>query len=536
MSFRKRKSKTAVLRKGIEKFIRKHRTFLAILIFAILLRFLTFTGLVACHSQDDGLYLNAALSILRGDFHFSRELIDQKYANPVWIPSTRIGMLYPTAFFAMIFGLKSFAFSIFPLLCSLGMLIAIYVFFLEIGHKSVGEIASLLLAVYPLNVIYSTRIMPDVPMTFFSLLGVLLFLSAEEQKLRTSYVFLSGTLIGFSYLIKPLGMVTLLPLMLISIVQRSWRKLLLLMSGFTLILCFEAFYFFSFTGDVLFKFKLLEKVYHEKYEVEYGIKEPQRFLSINFYLPAHYDFFAHARRLLDLHPFDRSMIFHGYLGVIGVLSAALTILWRRLRKFWPFIVLLLLVYLYLEFGATYVAFNEHGVDYFFIFKEADLEKQELLLVPLLCISIATVLTNIRRRELATFLLLILVFSSLLALEKTFHVFDDSVRDVRDAAKLLRSLPPKTVYTDYLAIGQLNYYLDFSYPGTFVNFYGKSVSAIKDGYVIVGGARGCDIVGDYIYSITPEFAFSPPSAWKLIAEFRRDKTNYRKVDMLIYEVE
>jgi len=519
----------------LNKVMRKHAVFLFILTLALFIRISTFIGLAACHSQDDGLYLNAALSILKGDFRFPKDLVEQEYVNPVWIPPSRIGMIYPTAFFAMIFGLKSFSFSIFPLLCSLGMIVATYAFLLKLGHKDAGEVASLLLTIYPLNVIYSTRIMPDVPMTFFSLLGIIFFLFSGKQS-RVFHVFLSGVLIGISYLIKPLGIISLILPILVSIFRKNWKELLLIMGGFMLVLCFEFIYFFSLTGDVLFKFKLLERVYRQKYEVEYGITEPHHFLIFNFYLPPHYDFFAHAKSLLDLHPFDKQMVFHGYLSIAGITSAVFIVLQKKLRKFWFFVAFLLLAYIYLEFGTTYIAFEEHGMRYFLIFKEADFEKQQQLLVPPLCISIATALMSIRKRNLAMPFLLALVLSSLIALEKTFNVFEDGVRDVKDAARILNNLPPKTVYTDYLAIGQLNYHLDFSYPGTFVNFHGKNESAIKNGYVIVGGARGCDVAGEYIHSISPSFVFSPPSSWKLIAEFDREKTNYRKVNMRIYEVE
>jgi len=521
--------------KSLCKLGNEHKIFLAILLFSMLIRLFTFTGLTNCHSQDDSLYVNAIISIIENTFTFPKNLINEKYANPVWVPTTRIGMLYPTAFFTMLLGTKSYVFPLFSLLSFFGMLTAIYVFSLKLWSKTIGEIACFLVSIYPLNVIYSTRIMPDVPMTFFSVLGIFIFLYAPKSKRKKLCLFLSGAMIGIGYLIKPLGVIALLPLIASSIIQKRKREILPITLGFTLIFLLELLYFFYFTGEMFYKFELLSKIYKQKFEIEYGLHEPSGiFYMFNFYFPHGYEFFYHLKKLFNIFPFEKTMVFHGYLGIAGIASCACMLLFKKLRKFSFIVLWALLIYLYLEFGATYITVENGKINYFLIFKEADSEKLEQILIIPLCISTAIVLSH-APKNIRIFLLLLLFFTSMFAVWKTHHVFNDGMKDIRTAAEILKNLPPKTVYTDYLAIGQLNYYLDYSYPGRFVNFYGKDIKELRDGYIIVGGARGCDIVGDVIYSISPKFVFLPPESWKLIAEFQNKKTSYRAVNMRIYEI-
>ena len=199
-----------------------------------------------------------------------------------------------------------------------------------------------------------------------------------------------------------------------------------------------------------------------------------------------------------------------------------------------FVAWMLFIYVYLEIGMSYLSVKNNKLQYFCIFKEGDSEKlEQILVIPLLMTS--SIALSLFPKKIRYICLVFLFSSSLFAVFKSYDVFKDGINDILYASTILKNLPPKTVFSDYLAISQLDHYLDYSYKGNFINFYGLHIEDIKNGYVIVGGARGCDIVGSTVLRTHPQFVFSPPENWRLIKEIPGKKTWYREITMKIYEV-
>ena len=167
----------------IKKLIKiKHSIFLIfILIFALVLRLIFFVGLANTESQDDGVYINFARIVTLGQFSYDKTVLTEQYSNPVMILKTRSMMIYPTAFFFYIFGINDYSAVLWPLLSSLGSIVVIYYLGKLLVNEKVGLLSAFLLSFFPLDVINATRILPDIPATFFSILSVSVFFYAEKR-------------------------------------------------------------------------------------------------------------------------------------------------------------------------------------------------------------------------------------------------------------------------------------------------------------------------------------------------------------------
>src|SRR3989344_9101540 len=86
--------------------------------------------------------------------------------------STRIGIVNATAFSYKIFGINDFSSVLFPLLTSLASIILIFYFGKLLFNENAGLISALLLSFFPLDVVYSTQLLSDLPSAFFMSMGV----------------------------------------------------------------------------------------------------------------------------------------------------------------------------------------------------------------------------------------------------------------------------------------------------------------------------------------------------------------------------
>lgn len=243
IKYPKLKSNTIAMRNYICLFI--------ILLIAISLRSYCFIGMIG---SDDLRYNFEALSILEGTF----TLQDSN--------SGRIGLVFPMAFFLKIFGLNEISLILFNYLCSLGSVILAYFFGKMIFGEKTGLIAALLMAVLPVDVIFSTQALPDFPMALFAGLSVFLFLLSEKAK-NIKRKFILFTLCGFSlsvaYTIKePVFYIGILLLVYscykVFIKKNSIRLYLFVVLGFLIIFIPETLCYYVDTGDILFRFKRVE--------------------------------------------------------------------------------------------------------------------------------------------------------------------------------------------------------------------------------------------------------------------------------------
>jgi 4-amino-4-deoxy-L-arabinose transferase-like glycosyltransferase len=166
-----------------------------ILILALSIRLYYFIGI---NLNDDLCYLDTGYKITQGDFRFDE-----------WIISPRIMMNYPIAFFFYLLGVSDFTGALYILLCSIGSVIVAYYIGKILFGTGTGLASAFLMAIFPIEVIYATTIVPDIPVAFFMGLSVCLFLYGEKKDNRI-YYFLGGTAIGLAWLVKSLAILIIL--------------------------------------------------------------------------------------------------------------------------------------------------------------------------------------------------------------------------------------------------------------------------------------------------------------------------------------
>ncbi|MBU0763006.1 MAG: glycosyltransferase family 39 protein, partial [Candidatus Altiarchaeota archaeon] len=190
---------------------------------------------------------------------------------PFTIIQTRLMMIYPTVVLYKIFGINNFSISILPLIYDLGNIVLIYLMGRLFFSQRVGLVAALLLAFYPLHVLYSTQLMPDVIIAFFTSLSLyLLFKSdfTDGKNEKTTYLgakkseiisFCGGISLGLSYLLREQALIFLLFIGIycgfnIIIKKRGLRNYVFFMVGAFIIFLGENLFYYLVLGGSIEKF------------------------------------------------------------------------------------------------------------------------------------------------------------------------------------------------------------------------------------------------------------------------------------------
>ena len=178
------------------------------------------------------LWFSVKINILFRNRH-TDDLAYSKYAYSIdrgiepdstYILSSRIGILYPTFFSYRLFGVNDFSSVIFVLLASLGSIILAYLFGKLIVNEKTGLMAAFLLAIFPLEIINSTKLLTDIPSAFFMALGVYIFLYSEKGKKGQFFYFLSGAFIGIGYMIRESAILIALFFTIYILFKRQIKK------------------------------------------------------------------------------------------------------------------------------------------------------------------------------------------------------------------------------------------------------------------------------------------------------------------------
>lgn len=166
-----------------------------VIVFAIFLRYNYFIGL---NLNDDLCYVNLAHDVVEGRFKPNG-----------WIFAVRHMMHYPIAFFFWVFGVSDFSASLYILLCSLGGILVTFYIGKTLFNEKIALLAAFFMSFFPIDVVYSTTLVPDIPVALFMGLSVCLFLYGEKYG-NSVYYFLCGVSIGLAWLIKGLALLILL--------------------------------------------------------------------------------------------------------------------------------------------------------------------------------------------------------------------------------------------------------------------------------------------------------------------------------------
>ena len=225
--------------------------FFGVLALAVLLRWWKFEGLFGA---DDLSYSKFAFEIVRGVYR-------PEYLNH-W--SMRLGVLLPTAFFYSLFGVSQWSMVAFSLICSLMMVVLTYLIGRRFFGEEIGLLAAFLLATFPLNVLYATRLFPDIPMALFVGLSGYFYLSArrkESSREVAKSMLASGSCLGVAYLMKETALLFILPVALCGLIdlRRGFRRFVLvhfcLFLGVAAFVVLEGLFYHGQVHDFLFRFR-----------------------------------------------------------------------------------------------------------------------------------------------------------------------------------------------------------------------------------------------------------------------------------------
>ncbi|MEW6443427.1 MAG: glycosyltransferase family 39 protein [bacterium] len=174
-----------------------NKPLLLILLFALLLRIIAFSGYTGAY--DDTKRSELLHQISEGSWPAYE-------GDELWVGFlTRTGFLGATTSVIKLLGFSEISLTLYPLVASILTVFLVYRLALRWVGRRGALYASFLFAVFPLDVLFATRIYEDSPLNFFCTLSVLLFVyAAENPSRRTAFLvsLLAGLAVGVAYLHK----------------------------------------------------------------------------------------------------------------------------------------------------------------------------------------------------------------------------------------------------------------------------------------------------------------------------------------------
>jgi len=492
-----------------------------ILLFALGLRLIFFAGV---NTSDDAIYYNSAHDILIGNF------------KPGWVMNLRVMLLYPVAFFFWLFGINNFSAGLWPLICSLGTLVAIYKIGEMMFNKKVGLLAAFLFSFYPLEVIYGTRLAADIPTEFFVVLSVFLFLKGLMKKRESILFFSVGVAAGLSYLVKELGLLVFvfyLAYIIFDILKKrkiNWNYFFIFL-GFLSVFALEGLYYYSTTGDFLQRF-------HESIKT-YGVtsgywgKGIQPIDIFTFYPPA-------MLNLANYYPSPNTRIY-GFFFYFVIIAIAYFLI-KKEKKSYILILWLVSLFLYLQIGTR-------SISQYLIFGK-EMRFLTLISAPALILVAAFFLSENKliKKFIQPISILFLFFTSIyysyfLANYLNYGMGECGclrVSDIKHVAEFVKSNPTITTYVDSGVYDNIRFFLAYNTTNLKIaNSMNKN--DIKNAYVVVNTSlpllNSCTFEREKSREIVPDFLCKPPEEWKLIKIIGgKDGTTNREYNPAIFYAE
>ncbi len=500
-----------------------------IIIFALFVRLYFFIGLVSSDPQDDGIYYNKAYSIYRGTFSLGNY---DSPVNPAETFNFRFMINYPIAFLFHLFGPGEFSAGLWSLLCSLGTITCTFYlgkFFID---AKTGLMSSFLVSFFPLDVIYSTRILPDIVLAFFVILSLALF--AKAMKGRGHFFLLSGVALGLAYLTKITALV-FLPVFFLWLLYKKEKikPFAFFILGLLVVFSLEAAWLWSETGDPLAHYKTEKGSVEFKYSsepvgtaslgpvmVKYNTGKPVYHLSNAFSLGSH----------------KSGVNLFGVLYFTAVFGSVLSLYRKKnlVLVFWFVFILL-----WLEFG--FIGLDFQDATYYLIFKDP---RFLAVLTPAVAMLSSFFLLEVWKLNDYVFLIAVffLLLSSFALIKQDYDFYRSSIYDLREASSLVRDNPQTLFFSDYLAVNNLNILTNHRMENMRYMDRATRQKELEGSYVILGGSRGLDVMTEYVTNLLPSFATRAtekpedvPEKWVLVKEIKGEKSPVRANNMRIYFV-
>ena len=221
-----------------------------LLMLALALRILLFHGIAP---GDPFTYSQSAWEIVQGHWN----------PNYFYEQTTRWALLFPLAASYKLFGVREFSSVLWPLLTSLGTVAVAYLLAWHLKGERAAWWAGILVATFPLEIMYATQPMADCPLSFWLLLSLYCFVRGEDAANNKRWFFFgSGIALALAYATKFVA-ILVAPFFLLVLLWRrriewSWAWL---GAGFLLVFVVEFIIFQQATDN---GFARLDLVLHDK--------------------------------------------------------------------------------------------------------------------------------------------------------------------------------------------------------------------------------------------------------------------------------
>jgi len=482
---------------------------IAILILALLLRIALFVG---ANFNDDMEYLFTARSLALGRLN----------EYPIGsIDSLRLMIVFPMSVIFRFIGINEFSASLYFLLSSLGSVLLTYLAAERMFNRVTAIVAALFYATFPLDIAYSTQLVPSEPLTFFFLLSFYMFLRAEKHnkpklKHKTAFLLLSGVFLGFAYMcnIRAILFALLFPLLAIfdMIKEKSFvikRAYIWILLGFIIIFIYESLVFYGAVGNPLWRLKIYhqaEQTVNTNTSLQYYPRILFKIRNVNFlFQEGNFGFFAYA-----------------------TICSFIWLLFKRDEKSYFMIIWLILTLLYLQFGV--MTFQLRAI--------AKWARYLVTLLPFSVIITARALKLLGKRTLSKMFIvcciLFLTASNIYFSIGSVNGYLLNTADFKATYDTLKELPEKKIYTDSGSHGYLMLYFKFKRDIGVIEAT-KDVNEIKDAYVVINGSLGI-VASSEMRARLPTYASDIPKYWSLVKEIKAAHQGfYRTFNPKIYYV-
>jgi hypothetical protein len=221
--------------------------FLSISIAGFLMRLACTTGLIG---TDDLLYAHYVKLV--SSLHYTPEPIH--YA-------LRYGLLVPAGIIYRLLGVHEWTTYLLPLIASAASVPLLMILGARLVGLRAALLAGVLLASFPVSLLYSTILVPEPIAGFYILIALLVYIGTDTR--RPLFLGLSaGLILGISYLTKESAAFVALAVFLDAALRRRWTVACGIGAGMCLIVAAEHAYYLASTGDLLFRFHSMK--FHEQ--------------------------------------------------------------------------------------------------------------------------------------------------------------------------------------------------------------------------------------------------------------------------------
>ncbi|HKV26001.1 MAG TPA: glycosyltransferase family 39 protein [Candidatus Acidoferrum sp.] len=221
--------------------------FVAITAVGFLMRLACFTGLIG---SDDLVYSR-----------FAQEISNLTYVPESIHYALRYGLIIPVGLIYRIFGVHEWTTILAPLIASTACVPLIMLIGKRLAGMRGALIAGVLLASFPVALLYSTILVPEPVAGFYILVGLLLYLESDDSN-PIFFGVGSGLILGISYVTKEPAAFVAMAVFFDAVIRRRWKAAVGVGIGAAAIVATELAYYLATTGDVLYRFHAM-KIHEE---------------------------------------------------------------------------------------------------------------------------------------------------------------------------------------------------------------------------------------------------------------------------------